>query len=151
MRTDSCVGFGCAAQRSARSLRSTGSGYHCGMRKLLLNLRHVPEDEANEVRALLEANAIGFYETPPSRWGITAGGIWLHEPALFGHAKGLLDDYQQTRQASARAAQAAAERDGTAETFWTMLRDRPGHVVATCLAIAFILGLMALPVYLLRG
>ena len=28
----------------------------------LLNLRHVPEDEAEEVRALLDAEAISYYE-----------------------------------------------------------------------------------------
>ena len=47
------------------------------MATLLLNLRHVPEDEADDVRALLDANGIAWYETQPSRWGISGGGIWL--------------------------------------------------------------------------
>ncbi|MFO7288296.1 MAG: DUF6164 family protein, partial [Gammaproteobacteria bacterium] len=47
------------------------------MAKLLLNLRGVPDDEADEIRALLEEHGIAFYETPPSRWGVSAGGIWL--------------------------------------------------------------------------
>ncbi|WP_421711891.1 DUF6164 family protein [Alcanivorax sp.] len=47
------------------------------MTTLLLNLRRVPDDEADEVRALLEQNQILFYETAPSMWGISSGGIWL--------------------------------------------------------------------------
>ncbi|MBI5441365.1 MAG: hypothetical protein HY900_09165, partial [Deltaproteobacteria bacterium] len=41
-----------------------------------LNLRNVPADEADEVRDLLRANAIDFYETQPSPWGISSGGLW---------------------------------------------------------------------------
>ena len=52
------------------------------MAKLLLNLRHVPQDEADEVRELLSTNGIDYYETRPSLWGISAGGIWLHDAGL---------------------------------------------------------------------
>ena len=37
------------------------------MSKLLLNLRMVLDDEADDVRAMLDANRIEFYETQPSR------------------------------------------------------------------------------------
>ena len=47
------------------------------MSKLLLNLRMVLEDEADDVRAMLEAHRIEFYETRPSRWGVSHGGIWV--------------------------------------------------------------------------
>jgi len=50
------------------------------MTTLLLNLRRVPDDEADEVRALLERHDIPFYETTPSLWGVSAGGIWLSRP-----------------------------------------------------------------------
>ena len=39
------------------------------MAKFLMNLRDVPDDEADEVRALLDANGFGWYETKPSFWG----------------------------------------------------------------------------------
>ena len=55
------------------------------------------------------------------------------------------------RSIRARAEYATAVRDGTAETFWSMLRDEPGRVLLTLLAIAFLLGLVALPVILLRA
>jgi hypothetical protein len=39
------------------------------MTTLLLNLRRVPDDEADEVRALLEQHQILFYETAPTCGG----------------------------------------------------------------------------------
>ena len=43
------------------------------------------------------------------------------------------------------------QRDGSAETFRTVLRDEPGRVALVAVGIAFLLGLVALPVLLLRG
>lgn len=45
----------------------------------LMNLRHVPDDEADEIRALFEDHEIRYYETPPSKWGISMGGFWVHD------------------------------------------------------------------------
>jgi Family of unknown function (DUF6164) len=121
------------------------------MSRLLLNLRNVPDDEADDVRAMLDANRIAFYDTEPSLWGISAGGIFVTEDAQIVEAKRLMAEYQEQRGIRARADCAAAVRDGTAETFWSMLRAEPGRVLLTLLAIAFLLGLVALPVFLLRG
>ncbi|HQX93537.1 DUF6164 family protein [Thermomonas sp.] len=121
------------------------------MSRLLLNLRNVPDDEADDVRALLDSNRIAFHETRPSMWGISAGAIFVTEDASIPEAKRLMAGYQEQRRISARAEYAAAVRDGTAETFWSLLRAEPGRVLLTLLAIAFLLGLVALPVYLLRG
>ncbi len=121
------------------------------MSKLLLNLRNVPDDEADEVRAMLDANRIPFYETTPNHWGISAGGIWVTEDADVADAKRLMSAYQQQRGDLARAEYAAALDAGTAETVWSELRNHPGRVVVNLLAILCVLGLMALPVLLLRG
>lgn len=121
------------------------------MSRLLLNLRHVPDDEADDVRAMLEDNGIAFYETRPSMWGISGGGIFVTEEAAFGEARRLMADYQDRRRTRARAEHEAARRDGTAETFWTVLRDEPARVALVALAILFLLALVALPVFLLRG
>lgn len=120
------------------------------MSKLLLNLRMVPDDEADDVRAFLEAERIEFYETEPSRWGISYGGIWVTHERDVPRAKALMADYQARRQASAREAHAAARRDGSGETFADIVRQQPLRVLLTVAAIVFLLGLMALPVYLLR-
>lgn len=119
------------------------------MPKLLLNLRNVPDDEADDVRALLDAKQIPFYETTPSFWGISAGGIWVAEDADFAMAKRAFDDYEQQRSIRVRAEYAAARRAGTAETFVSMLRDDPLRVVMTLLGILFVLGLVTLPFILL--
>jgi hypothetical protein len=121
------------------------------MSKLLLNLRDVPDDEADDVRAMLDAKRIAFYETPPNPWGISAGGIWVTEDADFAEAKRALDDYEQQRSVRVRAEYAAARRAGTAETFIGILRAEPMRVVMTLLGILLALGLVALPVLLLRG
>jgi hypothetical protein len=120
------------------------------MSKLLLNLRMVPDDEADDVRAFLEANRIDFYETEPSRWGISFGGIWVTHDADVPQARQLMAEYQARRRESAREAHAAARRDGSGETFVDIVRQQPLRVVLTAAAILFLLGLMALlPVYLL--
>lgn len=120
------------------------------MAKLLLNLRHVDDDEAADVRAFLKADAIAFYETKPSRWGISHGGIWVQDNADIAQAKRLMADYQARRRTRVRAERAQALRDGTAETFADVVREQPVRVLLTLLAIVFLLGLVALPVWLLH-
>ena len=121
------------------------------MAKLLMNLRNVPDDEADEVRALLDQHQVAYYETKPSRWGISFGGIWMRDQAGFAEAKQLLAEYQQARQLRARAEREAAERDGTAETFLSLLRAQPGQVALVVVGILLTLALFALPMILLRG
>jgi hypothetical protein len=120
------------------------------MSKLLLNLRHVPDDEVDDVRRFLDAAAIGYYETPPNLWGISAGGIWIRDDAQVAEAKRLMAEYQRERQTRARAEHAEAKRNGTADTFVDVLRAQPLRVGLTVIAIVMLLGLMALPVLLLR-
>lgn len=120
------------------------------MSRLLLNLRNVMEDEADDVRAFLDAHDIAYYETTPSRWGISFGGIWLSNDADLVEAKRLMADYQQQRQTRVRAEHAQAVRDGTAETFTDLVRADPLRVALNIIAILLLLGLVALPVWLLQ-
>ena len=117
------------------------------MSRLLLNLRGVPDDEADDVRVLLDAARISYYETPPSLWG-TAGGIWVDDGDVV-EAKRLMADYQGEREARARAARAEAERNGTAQTFADVLRAQPLQVTLTLIGVVLLLGLSAIPVLLL--
>lgn len=119
------------------------------MAKLLLNMRMVPEDEADDVRGFLREHDIPFHETRPSRWGISYGGIWVSEDADFPRARALMDTYQARRQSRARDEREAALRDGSAETFADVLRREPARVVAAMVGIAVLLALVALPVILL--
>ena len=119
------------------------------MSRLLLNLRDVPDDEADDVRRLLDAGGIGYYETRPSLWGISAGGIWIRDEADVAEAKRRMGEYQRERQARAREARAEAERSGTSLTFVDVLRTQPLRVALTVIAIALVLALMAAPAMVL--
>jgi Family of unknown function (DUF6164) len=120
------------------------------MAKLLLNLRNVPDDEADDVRALLHDHDIAYYETSPGFWNISLGGIWVREDAAFAEAKRLMAEYQAQRGARVRAEHEAALRDGTAGTFMTVLRNEPMRVLSAVLGILFALALVLLPALLLR-
>jgi len=120
------------------------------MSKLLLNLRDVPDDEADDVRRFLGSAKIDYYETRPSWWGISAGGIWISDDGNVAEAKRLMAAYQREREARAREELAEAKRNGTAKTFADVLRTQPLRVVLAVIAAALVLGLMAAPALLLR-
>lgn len=120
------------------------------MAKFLMNLHQVPDDEADDVRALLDEHRIAYYETKPSRWGISHGGLWLSDESDEPRARRVLDAYQAERRERARADYASALREGRAETFWTLLREQPVQVTTKIVAIVLLLALVFLPVYLLR-
>jgi hypothetical protein len=119
------------------------------MAKLLFDLRNVPDDEADEVRELLDAGQIAFYETKPAAWGLFAGGIWVVDETAMETARAMLADYQLQRQQKARDDYRLARRQGTVETFWTALRREPGKVAVLIFAVGFILALTVLPFILL--
>lgn len=122
----------------------------CRMSKLLLNLRDVPDDEADDVRRFLDSGGIAYYETPPSWWGISAGGIWIRDERDVAQAKRLMAEYQRERQVRARAERAEALRNGTAETFVDVLRTQPLRVAFALITIALLLAVMAASVLMLR-
>lgn len=119
--------------------------------KLLMNLRGVPPDEADEVRALLDRHAVDYYETPPNRWGISGGAIWLREDDDYERARGLLDDYQARRQAAAREAEAERRHAGTHDTFARVVARHPLRVVIYILIVTGLLYLSILPFFGLGG
>lgn len=121
------------------------------MTKRLLTLRNVPDDEAREVREMLDDLTIAYYETPPSRWGISMGGIWIRSDADFSQARTALDRYQVERALRARAEYQTRLRSGEAETFATVLRQRPVQVVAYIAIAGGIILLMLWPIWVLMN
>lgn len=111
----------------------------------LMNLRHVPDDEAEEIRALFEAHEVRYYETPPSRWGISMGGFWVHDTEEAQRAKALLQDYQRQRMESQRQAYEEWRSQGEGGGIWYMLRKKPVRTLAAFLAILAIGALSLLP------
>lgn len=111
----------------------------------LMNLRHVPDDEAEEIRDLFEAHNVPYYETPPSRWGISMGGFWVHGDDEAERALALLETYHRERQQAQRRTYQETLARGESGGIWYMLRRHPVRTLAACLAIVFIAGLSLLP------
>ncbi|GIT21853.1 MAG: hypothetical protein CM1200mP40_15350 [Gammaproteobacteria bacterium] len=57
-------------------------------------MRYVPEDEAQEVRELLEENDIAYFETHAGYWGISVPAIWAKREDQFDRARELIEKYQ---------------------------------------------------------
>lgn len=111
----------------------------------LMNLRHVPEDEADEIRGLFEDHGVAFYETPPSRWGISMGGFWVHDDAEAERAKALLEGYHRQRREQQRARYQEDLAAGRTGGVGWRLRHKPVTTLAACLAILVILALAVAP------
>jgi hypothetical protein len=148
------TGVSCGISRGVRTLlagqRHRRVGYASRMPTLLVNLRQVPDDEADEIRQLFEANSVAFFETPASRFGISAGAIWLSDEADAARARQLLAAYQQQRRENARSAFEAAREDGRPTTFWGALREQPLRVLSALIVMAALVALCLLPYFLLR-
>ena len=105
------------------------------MAKLLFRLRNVPDDEADDVRALLSENGYEFYEPSGGFLGIGTAAIWLVDKARFPAAKALIDDYEARRARQARAEYESLKREGRARGLLDMVREDPLRFVVY-LAIA---------------
>ena len=109
------------------------------MATLLFPLRHVPDDEAEEVRALLNSHGIDFYETPASAFGVSAGAIWLRDDTQVQVARQLIDDYQAQRYAAQRQHHEELNRRGQRRTIAHIFRESPLRFVAYLALIAAVL------------
>jgi hypothetical protein len=96
----------------------------------LFSLRGVPDDEADDIRALLTENEIDFYETLAGNWGISNPGIWLPEENQLSQAKVLLENYQTERAVQQRALHEQRQKEGKQITFWELLLQNPLKVIA---------------------
>lgn len=109
------------------------------MARQLLNLRDVPHEEADALRAALNDAGLAYYETPASAFGISAGGIWIRDEADWAEARALYDRFQ--------ADYARAARDSAVvEPLWTSLRRHPGRFLGRLALVIGILLLMLWPV-----
>lgn len=94
---------------------------------LFFSLRGVPEDEADDVRELLTANDIDFYETSAGNWGISMPAIWLYRVADVEKVRPLFDEYQQQRAIAQRALYQQLKQQGQTEGFLRHNLKKPLH------------------------
>ncbi len=111
----------------------------------LFALNGVPDDEADDVRALLTASEIDFYETSAGNWGISIAAIWLHDDSQLAKARALLDEYQRQRLARARDDYQQQQQEGRQRTVLDLIRENPLRFFGYLAAIAVILYLSIQP------
>jgi hypothetical protein len=76
--------------------------------------------------------------------------MWVREDAAFAEAKRVMAEYRAQCVARVRAEHEAARRDGTADTFWTVLRNEPMRALLAVLGILLAFALVVVPAVLLR-
>lgn len=96
----------------------------------LFSLRGVPDDEADDIRALLTENEIDYYETSAGNWGISNPCIWLKDESRLAESRTLLENYQTERAAQQRKLHEQRQREGKQTTFWELLSEEPLKVIA---------------------
>lgn len=116
-----------------------------------MNLRGVPDDEAEDVRALLDEHDVAYYETPPNRWGINAGAIWLRDDERAEEVTRLLADYQRQRHQRARDEHDRRRREGSLDTVVARLRARPLASVTYVLIAAGLIYFTIRPFFVFGG
>ena len=109
------------------------------MSKLLFRLRHVPDDELEEVRQLLDESEIAFFETSAGNWGISMPAIWVQHDADYERARVLLDEYQQQRTVRMREYYQQLRDSGQARTMWQVFQENPVKFVSYLALIGVVL------------
>lgn len=115
------------------------------MAKLLFRLGGVGEDEAEDVRQVLDEAGIPFYETNAGRWRISLAAIWLNDKEDYPRARAILDDYQEKRREHMQ------ELAKDMPTMWESIKQRPVHFFFSIVAVVFVLALVLLPFLLLSN
>lgn len=114
------------------------------MAVLLFRLRNVPEEEADDVRQILDQAGMAFYETSAGRWGIGMPAIWLQHDDDKPRARQLLDDYQHQRVQQMRAQQAELGEPRSLLQHWLA---QPLRVIVYLAVVAVILYFSVLPFF----
>lgn len=114
------------------------------MSKLVFRLRHVPDDEAADVRELLEQHDIDYFETAAGNWGISMPALWVNKDEDFPRARELIDQYQEERGKRIRQEYELSRQRGEARTLWHSFIEKPIQFV---LIVGVIIAVLYLSLY----
>ena len=115
------------------------------MAKQIFRLRGVPDDEAEEVRALLAEHHFDFYETPGGNWGISMPALWLVDDSQEETAKAVISEYQLKRFTQARVKYEQLKREGNLPTIIDKLRENPTQFILYLAGIAALIYFSIMP------
>ena len=109
------------------------------MSTLLFSLRGVPEDEAYEIRELLTANNIDYYETSAGNWGISMPALWIRDNKDLDEAQQLLNEYHQTRAIEQQKIYQQLKNEGKNKQIIDVFIEKPLRFIIYIGAVAFVL------------
>ena len=115
------------------------------MSVLLFNLRGVPDDEAEEVREVLDQHHIDYYETTRGNWGVSQPAIWLKDREQLEHARQIIDTYEEQRFQQARAEYEQLRQQGLAPTLLGKFLQDPIRFIIYIIVIGLILYFSVMP------
>jgi len=117
------------------------------MAKLLFKLNSVPDDEADDIREVLDNAQIDYYETSAGNWGLSFAAIWLKDEQQFDQARALLDEYQQRRYQRVIEERETLIANGQQTTWWQAFKHHPIKVTAVVIFVAAVLYLSIVPFF----
>jgi hypothetical protein len=115
------------------------------MSVLIFRLNGVEDDEAADVRRLLDEQGFAYHETSGGFLGLGVAGLWLLDSSQKDAARGLIDHYQAERSARLAAEYAALCRAGRAETTLQRAARHPLRTLFYLAGAAAVLYLMLVP------
>jgi hypothetical protein len=122
------------------------------MARLLFKLAQVPDDEAAEIRALLDEHQIHYYETDAGFFRVGLDAIWLADGVQEEYARELILTYQAERAVRQQQNYAQLVEAGQVPSVWQHFCAQPIRFIAVTAAIIFVAGLTLIPfVMLLRN
>ena len=111
----------------------------------LMSMRGVPEDEMEEICALLEEHGISHYVTEPGNWMISAGAIWLNDQEQLPQAHALLNEYQQQRSQKAQEEYSQSRLRGEQPSLLERIIENPVRFIGYLAIIIYILYISLMP------
>ena len=102
-------------------------------------MRHVPEDEARDVRDLLQKNNIEFFETFSGNWSISIPAIWVSRDDQYTEARKIIDLYQTERANKAKKELLDHEIKGVKLRVSDVFIQKPLRFIFSLLAIIIVL------------
>lgn len=108
------------------------------MARIFFRLRLVPDDEADDVRQLLDDSRIPWYETSAGRWGVSFPAIWVRDDDDLPRAREILSTYQIERKNRIQDELQQSQARGEHDTVLSRLLRRPVQGIAVLAIIAVI-------------